>query len=288
MGRRQGIMMPVWRDLERVLQSTSAPDSDVSAELHTSTRTAASDWGIRSSNTSERWLEARPQLVENMLKATIIRAEFCQMCKTERAVIRCADCMSLSHLCCGCDQKHHHVYSLHNRSSLTNNCRIPLPPTVMVTNEGRHDTCARILPMELPQHICDCSNSVSVIVGRPVVFVNINGRYDLNLPELRCRGCCASWTPQLADLQQSGYWPATIQFCTVHDTDIFQRFREMKLVAPGSSRLSFIRMLEVQTKQHGRTGKVCSDTFYKAFMEWVISSIMQNTEVCIVFVNYVS
>ncbi|CAB1460534.1 unnamed protein product [Pleuronectes platessa] len=50
----------------------------------------------------------------------------------------------------------------------------------------------------------------------------------------------------------------------------------MKLVAPGNSRLSFMRMLDAQTTECGRTGKVCSDTFYKSFMEWVISSYEVN------------
>ncbi|XP_030283423.1 uncharacterized protein LOC115587640 [Sparus aurata] len=121
--------------------------------------------------------------------------------------------------------------------------------------------------------ICDCPpENVSVIPGRPVVFIKMKGRYDLTLPELRCGGCCASWTPGLYDVQVSGYWPATIHFHTIYDVAIFQDFREMKLAAPGISRLTFMRVLEAQTTAHGRTGKVCSDTFFKSFMEWVISS----------------
>lgn len=80
------------------------------------------------------------------------------------------------------------------------------------------------------------------------------GRYDLTLPELRCGGCCASWTPGLYDVQVSGYWPATIHFHTIYDVAIFQAFREMNLAAPGISRLTFMRMLEAQTTAHGRVG----------------------------------
>ncbi|XP_034432998.1 uncharacterized protein LOC117756567 [Hippoglossus hippoglossus] len=138
-------------------------------------------------------------------------------------------------------------------------------------------TRVRILPMEMPDHICEFPpESVNVVPGRPILFINMKGRYDLNLPELRCGSCCASWKPELNDVQVSGYWPATIHFYTLYDVAIFQGFKEMKLVAPGNSRLSFMRMLEAQTTECGRTGKVCSDTFYKSFMEWVICSYEVN------------
>ena len=55
------------------------------------------------------------------------------------------------------------------------------------------------------------------------------GRYDLNVPELTCETCHASWTPGVGDLIKSSYWPATLNFSTIYDTDIFRSFQELKV-----------------------------------------------------------
>ncbi|XP_041835841.1 uncharacterized protein LOC121636410 [Melanotaenia boesemani] len=187
--------------------------------------------------------------------------------------------MPMQYYCSDCDVIYHESKALHNRTSRINGFHMPLPPTVVVMSDAEgnysHLTCVRILPMELPQQICSCpAERATVIPGRSVVFVNMKGRYDLSLPELHYGGCSASWTPALHDVQISGYWPASVHFCTLFDVAVFRGFKEMKLAAPSNSRLTYIRMLEAQTRESGRTGKVCSDTFYKSFMEWVIVSDM--------------
>ncbi|XP_030280856.1 uncharacterized protein LOC115586188 isoform X2 [Sparus aurata] len=262
------------KELERHL---SASHCDVGIDdVDTSPPTAAMDWKTRNALSSERWKEARRMLLDNMLKANNIKPRLCQRCLSKEAIIRCQECMPMQYYCCDCGI-HHESQAPHNRQSMIHGFHMPLPPTVVVKEAAEggysHHTCARILPMEMPHQICDCPpENVSVIPGRPVVFINMKGRYDLTLPELRCGGCCASWTPGLYDVQVSGYCPATDHYHTIYDVAIFQAFREMKLAAPGISRLTFMRMLEAQTTAHGRTGKVCSDTFFKSFMEWVISS----------------
>ncbi|XP_053283449.1 uncharacterized protein LOC128444819 isoform X1 [Pleuronectes platessa] len=266
------------KELESLL-SVSHDDTDV--VIDASTPTTASDWKTRNIFSSERWKEARQQLVDNMLRANCIKPQLCQRCLKKDATIRCAECMPMQYYCCDCDISHHQSQALHNRASRIHGFHKPLPPTVVVKDDAdghySHHICVRILPMEMPDHICECPpESLNVVPGRPIVFINMKGRYDLNLPELRCGSCCASWKPELKDVQVSGYWPATINFYTLYDVAIFQGFKEMKLVAPGNSRLSFMRMLDAQTTECGRTGKVCSDTFYKSFMEWVISSYEVN------------
>ncbi|KAK1900233.1 UvrABC system protein C [Dissostichus eleginoides] len=42
----------------------------------------------------------------------------------------------------------------------------------------------RLLPTSFPSRICSCEVfDVAVSVGRPIILVCINGRYDLNVPE---------------------------------------------------------------------------------------------------------
>ena len=54
------------------------------------------------------------------------------------------------------------------------------------------------------------------------------GRYDLSMPDLSCEICTGTWSAGVDDLIKSNYWPATPQFCTVYDTDIFFSFEPPK------------------------------------------------------------
>lgn len=54
-------------------------------------------------------------------------------------------------------------------------------------------------------------------------------------------------------MQKSGYWPATVNFCTIYDEEVFVSFEDLKMAAPGLSRFAFIRMLDMKTVHYGRT-----------------------------------
>ncbi|KAF3837679.1 hypothetical protein F7725_009447 [Dissostichus mawsoni] len=77
----------------------------------------------------------------------------------------------------------------------------------------------------MPEKICGCSTvSLRVNPGKVVAVVTINGRHDLSMPELSCHTCDATWAAGLDDLIQSGYWPATLHFSTIYETDVFYSF----------------------------------------------------------------
>ncbi|KAK7913198.1 hypothetical protein WMY93_013409 [Mugilogobius chulae] len=99
------------------------------------------------------------------------------------------------------------------------------------------------------------------------------GRYDLALPELQCPACGKTWSPVVEDIQRSGYWQPQHQWAngTIFDVEVFKNFREAIQVSPGFSRLAMCRTLDKLTLRHGRKGKVCSDQFYKSFIEWEVS-----------------
>ena len=78
------------------------------------------------------------------------------------------------------------------------------------------------------------------------------GRYDLNMPDLRCESCQASWTAGVDDLIQRKYWPATLQFATVYATDVFFSFEKLKMASPGLSCQAFLKMLDERTIYYGR------------------------------------
>ena len=72
------------------------------------------------------------------------------------------------------------------------------------------------------------------------------------MPELYCGGGGTTWTPGLVDVQQSGYWPATIQSSVLYDCEVFKAFEDFKLASPGSSRLAMVKMLNMKTTSYGR------------------------------------
>lgn len=136
------------QELERLL-CVAHLDIDVNIDdVDTSTPTAASDWKMRNTFSSERWKEARHQLMDNMLRANCIKPRLCQRCLKKEAIIRCAECMPMQYYCSDCDVIHHESQTLHNRASRIHGFHIPLPPTVVVKNDAEghysHHTCGMI------------------------------------------------------------------------------------------------------------------------------------------------
>ncbi|KAK5884237.1 hypothetical protein CesoFtcFv8_018080 [Champsocephalus esox] len=126
----------------------------------------------------------------------------------------------------------------------------------------------RLLPTGRPSHSCN-PKGVTESIGRPVIFVCINGRYDLHLPKRVCNTCYYEWTPDWGDLIRSGYWPASVNGDTLYSTDVFKSFEDLKTVAPGLSRQAFLQMLERRTQHYGRTGKIHGDVFQRSFLEYM-------------------
>ncbi|XP_039681961.1 uncharacterized protein LOC120575309 [Perca fluviatilis] len=94
------------------------------------------------------------------------------------------------------------------------------------------------------------------------------GRYDLRLPQTRCKACEATWSPGVDDLIRNDYWPATSHHSTVYATDVLFSFEELKMAALGLSSQAFLRMLDQRTVRFGRSGDITADSFRKSFFEW--------------------
>ncbi|XP_034738953.1 uncharacterized protein LOC117951366 isoform X1 [Etheostoma cragini] len=230
---------------------------------------ASLDWSTRKALFFDRWRAKRPYLVNSMLAQGNQATKICSQCGINCASVRCRDCLPCPFLCAECDiSRHNKTYILHNRDAMCAGFFQPLPPTsCVVDNAVTH--CVRLLPIEMPVQICRCPpKALRVIQGKSVALVTMNGRYDLNMPELSCEGCQATWTAEVDDLIQSGYWPATLNFATVYEEDLFFTFESMKMASPGMSCQAFLRMLEKRTVRFGRTGKLSSDSFQKSFFEW--------------------
>ncbi|XP_042607829.1 uncharacterized protein LOC122142195 [Cyprinus carpio] len=121
----------------------------------------------------------------------------------------------------------------------------------------------------MAETICGCLRVLSsVIAGQSIVVVTMNGRYDLRLPQIRCKACEATWIPAVDDLIHNDYWPATSHYSTVYATDVLFSFEEMKVTAPGMSSQAFLRMLDQRTVRVGRSGNITADSFQKSFLEW--------------------
>lgn len=59
------------------------------------------------------------------------------------------------------------------------------------------------------------------------------GRYNLALPVVSCTSCGLMWSPSVKDFQGGGYWPGTLNFCTLFSMDVFQSFYDIKKLQQG-------------------------------------------------------
>ncbi|KAA0716633.1 hypothetical protein E1301_Tti023845 [Triplophysa tibetana] len=234
--------------------------------------TASNDWALRQSLSEERWHEARPKLLDSLLSSDCVHLGPCDHCSLKEAVIRCKDCLPKPRYCGKCDVSTHQHLVFHNRETLIDRFYKPVPPSTAVQDLSGQNVIYEqvcLLPITRPEKVCDCDpQNLSVVAGRSVALICINGRYDMYLPVMNCRTCLASWTPEVGDLLCSGYWPGTVGFQTIYQLDVFTSFEDLKINAPGLSRQAFVKMLEQRSQQFGRRGYICGDIFQKAFLEW--------------------
>lgn len=109
--------------LEDVVDDEVLEDTAVICEA--SSESAATDWEIRNKVSSQKWKEARPFLLKNIL-ATQDPHPHCGCQCAKQAVVRCLDCLPFPFLCEDCDTAVHSRFVLHNRESLTGGFRQPL------------------------------------------------------------------------------------------------------------------------------------------------------------------
>ncbi|KAK0138712.1 hypothetical protein N1851_024746 [Merluccius polli] len=259
-------------DLLRDSESIDGQDFDQQPPL--------SSWSQRQKEVQQCWQQARPQNLDNLLSAENIVQMTCNHCHMREAVIRCGECMPSEWFCAECDHLVHKHHTLHSRQTTIYGFYKYIPPTECVKlHDGKYIICEQdcLLPTAFPQMICSCDTvDVAVSVGRSIILVCINGRYDLHVPVLTCKHCNKQWSPAVSDFVRSGYWPATMQAQTLFHQDLFHSFEAMKTVAPGMSRQAFTSMLDQRTKQFGRTGKVNADAFQRSFLQYMYCNSEEN------------
>ncbi|KAA0717513.1 hypothetical protein E1301_Tti020094 [Triplophysa tibetana] len=113
---------------------------------------ASNDWSVRKSLVSGWWAKIRPRLVDKMVAKKHVASPVCQKCHSCPAMIHCCDCQPYPFLRAHCDIIIHKAQVFHNRDSIREGFFQPLPPTSCFVEK--------------------------VLTQR--------GRYDLNLPELKC------------------------------------------------------------------------------------------------------
>ncbi|XP_039865674.1 uncharacterized protein LOC120720105 [Simochromis diagramma] len=245
---------------QELLQLLEDGEEDAAMTCETSCESAATHWAIRNMVSSQKWKEARPCLIDNML-ATLDPQSHCVCQCGKQVVVRCLDCLPLPFLCADCDIAVHTRFVLHNREAVTGGFLQP--------SSEFHKPIVRLLPVQRPDHVCDCpAGNVEVSPGAIVALVTINGRYNLALSVVSCTSCGLMWSPSVKDILGSGYWPCTLNFCTLFSMDVFQSFNDIKKAAPGMSLKAFVKMLDERTAHFGRTGRISADAFSKSFLEW--------------------
>ncbi|CAL8363205.1 unnamed protein product [Boreogadus saida] len=132
---------------------------------------------------------------------------------------------------------------------------------------------ACILPtVSVSKCVCD-GTTFTVLPGKPVILININGRYDLHQPLYVCQTCQQQRTPDMKDFLQSGYWPASVNTSTLYTLDLLSSFQELKVISPGFSRQAFAKLLEHRTKCGGRCGSLYLELFNS--MDVLLSEVYQ-------------
>ncbi|XP_058639294.1 uncharacterized protein LOC131544819 [Onychostoma macrolepis] len=275
---------PVWRfhllspqqnsilksNLKKILERLSdILTSYLSAEPQ---KSSASSWSFRQQKASERWKEARPYHLKCLIATEAVGQPLCWLCH-EPAVIRCRECLPEEWFCGDCDVLHHKKQPLHNRECVIHGFSEAIPPTSCVI-KGRDGYCiheqACILPtVKAPDCSCEGTN-FTILPGKPVILITINGRFDLHQPLRVCQTCQHQWTPDLKDLLRSGYWPASDTSSTLYTLDLLNSFQDLKVISPGFSRQAFAKLLEHRTKIGGRSGQINGDTLQRSFLEFML------------------
>ncbi|KAL1276441.1 hypothetical protein QQF64_036064 [Cirrhinus molitorella] len=254
--------------LEDMLQDSESIDGQEIAQ-----QPPLSSWCQRQKEVQQCWQQARPQILANLLSAENIIQRTCNHCHVRETVIRCMECLPSEWFCAECDQLVHKRHTLHNRQTTMYGFYKYISPTDFVKlHDDKYIICGQdcLLPTAFPQIICSCDRGDVVIsVGKSIILVCINGRYNLRVPVLTCKHCNKQWAPEVSDFVTSGYWPATMQAQTLFHQDLFHSFEAMKTAAPGMSVKAFTAMLDQRTKQFGRTGKVSADAFQRSFLQYV-------------------
>ncbi|KAF4100907.1 hypothetical protein G5714_019103 [Onychostoma macrolepis] len=168
---------------------------------------------------SERWKEARPHHLKCLTATEAVGQPLCWLCH-EPAVIR--ECLPEDWFC----GDWRDGYCIHEQACIL--------PTV-----------------KAPDCSCEGTN-FTILPGKPVILIPINGRFDLHQPLHVRQTCQHQWTPDLKDLLRSGYWPASVTSSTLYTPDLLNSFQELKVISPGFSRQAFAKLLEHCTKIGGR------------------------------------
>ncbi|KAK9981838.1 hypothetical protein ABG768_001362 [Culter alburnus] len=245
-------------------------------------RSSASSWSFRQQKASERWKEARPYHLQCLIAKEAVGHPSCCLCH-EPAVIRCRECLPEDWFCGDCDVLHHKKQPLHNRESVIHGFFEAIPPTsCIIKGDGGYCTHeqACILPtVKVPDCSCEGTN-FTVLPGKPVILITINGRFDLHQPLYKCQTCQQQWTPDSKDLLRSGYWPASVSNSTLYTLDLLSSFQELKVIAPGFSRQAFAKLLEHRTKCGGRSGHINGDALQRSFLEFSYASFEEDQLCC--------
>lgn len=114
--------------------------TSIGDNFHSENTSASFDWGTRSAYSSEKWKEARPSLISNMLATEHIIPHICQKCKANEAVFKCSECLPKQYICMECDIAVHSTHVFHNRSSLIAGFHMAVAPTTVMKQDpdGRY------------------------------------------------------------------------------------------------------------------------------------------------------
>ncbi|KAF4110033.1 hypothetical protein G5714_009285 [Onychostoma macrolepis] len=119
---------------------------------------------------------------------------------------------------------------------------------------------ACILPtVKAPDCSCEGTN-FTILPGKPVILITINGRFDLHQPLRVCQTCQ--------------------HYSTLYTLDLLNSFQELKVISPGFSRQAFAKLLEHRTKIGGRSGQINGDTLQCSFLEFSCASFEEDQLCC--------
>ncbi|KAI7810896.1 hypothetical protein IRJ41_008040 [Triplophysa rosa] len=153
------------REVEELLANTE--------HIQCSNPSSSNTWSIRMDQDKKKWAAIRPEMVEALLTREHTKVSKCQHCSLKPSVIRCKNCIQKQLYCGDCDVMAHQS-KLHNRETFVK---------LDVEGQFHFEEQDCFLPVEAPEHICNCpSDSIVVSAGKRVILIAIDEWKDL----LRC------------------------------------------------------------------------------------------------------
>ncbi|XP_043225461.1 uncharacterized protein LOC122383261 isoform X2 [Amphibalanus amphitrite] len=231
-------------------------------------------WAKRLMDEEINWAKVRGSNLESYVSSQ--RVPDTRSCSCGAiAAVSCNDCLE-AFMCPFCDEAAHAWKPFHRRFCWISGHLQPLNPRCTVATEDEDRQYRNIVasvPLLKTHHRCgECgSGDVELVAdgSRDIIVVTERGRHNLCAPLWRCTVCASREHPTAEEWYSHGFFPGSpVHMKTFFLMDVFQLWRGIKFLSPGTSLRAFVQSLNRTGRLACRDGDINQDRFAKAYAEW--------------------